>query len=641
MENVKEKVTRVLKKLQKYFSEIANVYVEDRNGNYGLVENYKLKVLNEEIRDLKDELKDLKKELGEENYEALIGVIDDIDYEKMPMEQISQLIQTAKLLIAKNATIKIDEYKSTPRGGDIAEVIQIEKDEERTRGGIIVPRKKSESEEQLVGEYTKTDDSYKILNEFAKRLGELANTNTPVDKADAKRAVYAIMKNNRDAISKTLKDSSKSLHELQAVKKVKKKNIHLGAYRAVIVGLAAGMLAASFSGKGGTTVAIQSAEIENYNISNEINSEINDTIDMIANNYISENGKLQEEQILGKIEPGVEVEVEARESRISSMERVDKIQQDMEKLENQYAEISQPTNTEWIKHQIEKFNQYDKVLGLHSNIADAGIDNMEKWNEYNQEHVNKNQDFFSEKTKEAHKAEVDYNNDEIKEYQETKSDIESQKTQNADRTNFYKAFSEMKNIDDIKNIEFTTEKIYNFSKSDIGQKLGEEKLFEMLEGKNLDLFANFANQNIKVDNLEEFVETYAKVEHSYNTYIREYCNGNIEQADESKYIQFIEGIMNKGELDKVGKRNVFKRIGGILQIDKLNQTYYNDYGKEDITEAEKGVIGKLKGFIRKTIDTAKISDYNKMVDDIKKIRELDNSKENNDKGDSGYGEINN
>ena len=49
MENVKEKVTRVLKKLQKYFSEIANVYVEDRNGNI-VLDNTKVEAKSIERR---------------------------------------------------------------------------------------------------------------------------------------------------------------------------------------------------------------------------------------------------------------------------------------------------------------------------------------------------------------------------------------------------------------------------------------------------------------------------------------------------------------------------------------------------------------------------------------------------------------
>ena len=99
--------------------------------------------------------------------------------------------------------------------------------------------------------------------------------------------------------------------------------------------------------------------------------------------------------------------------------------------------------------------------------------------------------------------------------------------------------------------------------------------------------------------------------------------------------------MNKGELDKVGEKNIFNKIGGILQIDKLNKEYYNDYGKDDVKEVEKGTIDKLQDFIRKTFDTAKIGDYNKMMKNIKEIRSLDNSKVNNDKGDFGYGEIDN
>lgn len=639
MRNANEASKKVLKKLQKFFTETAKVYVEDKNGEYGLVESNQLKELKDNIKMLKDELRGLKAEIGQENYDTLIKKIDNIDYDKMPMDQVGMLIETAKILISKNATMKISDYEAKQRGGDLAKVIQIEDGKEKTRGGIILPKDKSKAEEELAGEYTKTDDAYKILDDCVKKIGELAKVGNPINKKEAQEAISAIIKNNRKGISKTLEDSAQSLHELQSVKTVKKKNIRLGAYRAAIIGLSAGALAAVFANRGESTVAIQADEIENYNISNEIKSELEDTKSMIGNNYTYENGKLQEAQILGKIDADVETEVEARENRINYMDLVEEMQQDMDILDEQYTAITDPTNAEWVGYQIDSFKQYDRILVLHEDVADQGIEHIGKWNEYNQEHINEGN--FSEETKLDHESEISYGIDQIDEYNSTKEEIKEQKVQNEDRTSFYEAFLEIKDIENVKDIESTIEKIYNFSKSDIGQELGQDNLFKILEGKNLDLFANFSDQNIKVDSLKDFMETYAKVEHSYNTYVRQYCDGNVKQADENKYIQFIEGLMNKGELDKVGEKNIFNKIGGILQIDKLNKEYYNDYGKDDVKEVEKGTMDKLQDFIRKTFDTAKIGDYNKMMKNIKEIRSLDNSKVTNDKGDLGYGEIDN
>ena len=132
---------------------------------------------------------------------------------------------------------------------------------------------------------------------------------------------------------------------------------------------------------------------------------------MIGNNYTYENGKLQEAQILGKIDADVETEVEARENRINYMDLVEEMQQDMDILDEQYTAITDPTNAEWVGYQIDSFKQYDRILVLHEDVADQGIEHIGKWNEYNQEHINEGN--FSEETKLDHESEISYGIDQL------------------------------------------------------------------------------------------------------------------------------------------------------------------------------------------------------------------------------------
>ena len=294
--------------------------------------------------------------------------------------------------------------------------------------------------------------------------------------------------------------------------------------------------------KRGTEVVISRTEAENFSISETIENEKDALTSIIGDNYINEIGANQEGQTIG--EKNVqEPEVEARNNRIENMNSVQEIEQESQEIEEQYSKIENPTNKQWIDYQLQNFEVYGKYLELHQDVAEKTDSYINEWNEFNTKHIETGS--LSARAESEHRAEIEYNLSESDKVNKDIIGVKESQEKNSDRIEFFSRFANLENIESIKNIQQVAESLYKFSKSDIGQKMGNDKLFEAIERTSPDLFANFSNQDIKVENYEEFMESYLKIELAYNTYVEQYCHGDSSKIDENLYVQYMRSTIKQ------------------------------------------------------------------------------------------------
>ncbi len=102
------------------------------------------------------------------------------------------------------------------------------------------------------------------------------------------------------------------------------------------------------------------------------------------------------------------------------------------------------------------------------------------------------------------------------------------------------------------------------------------------------------------------------------------------------YMFNICGVQSdRGETDKVGSKNPFKAIVGRGQINNMNKGFFEQYGEKDAQEQ-----GILKN-IQRMFNGTKISDYNRMVEEISKLQRGEIQHDNSivgevENGDSRY-----
>ena len=186
---------------------------------------------------------------------------------------------------------------------------------------------------------------------------------------------------------------------------------------------------------------------------------------------------------------------------------------------------------------------YGKYLELHQDVAEKTDSYINEWNEFNTKHIETGS--LSARAESEHRAEIEYNLSESDKVNKDIIGVKESQEKNSDRIEFFSRLANLENIESIKNIQQVAESLYKFSKSDIGQKMGNDKLFETIERTSPDLFANFSNQDIKVENYEEFMESYLKIELAYNTYVEQYCNGDSSKIDENLYVQYMRSTIRQ------------------------------------------------------------------------------------------------
>lgn len=634
-EEQNKKIMQVLNKLKKFFTEKVTTYVESDKGEYGVISGNDLDELKKSLDNFKIELSAYKEQIGPDNYNKLFDIMDKMSQQNVPTEQINQLIETTKILIEKSSTLQITDYQSQNHGGDMAKVIQMTENGEKIRGGVIVPKNKEKAEEELVGKYTNNEQLQEIFGQFVTSLRQMLEKDNPTNSKEAEQIILSMIKENKWDLSANMAKVAESLREVQDIKKVEKKNIRLGAYRAGIVALLVWGCVNSLN-KDMVTVAIQQDEIEHdYGVSEDIDVEVKEVSDIISDNYYYQNGELEEAKEIGTIDENTVPELVAREQRISNMGKLEEIQNDISNIKLELEGIKNPTNSQTLEYEIKLMEKYAETLELKSMMIDEGMEYIGQWSEDNQKHIDSNE--MSEKATSEHEKEMEYNSSKQKEYEAKKKEVADNETFNEQKMEFMQGLLELKGIDEnAKNISEVAENIYRFSESDLGKKIGKDKLFKFLEDKNLDLFSKFVEQNISVKSEKELKEAYIKLEYAYNTYVRQYCENDKSCVSENKYIQYLEGVSGVGELDEVGKSNFIDIIKGINEIDDLNQGYYSNYGKDDIKETkQKGKVEQLIKHIQNKLDKTKISDYKSMLKEIREIREIkENSKDSIEKGDS-------
>lgn len=539
MGKLRESINNVLKNIEKYFSEKETVYVESKDGKYAIVDDSYLQELQSSLNDLKSLL--VSQEYKDDKMcQQIISEIEGINVNDLSTEQIEQLARVTRKTIQKLPQIDISTFSENSRGGFYA-TVKAKNDKAEKNLGAVVASKKDEHRSELSGEYTKEDDVLECFDGFVKGVKEIKVSKGINDKKSAEENTRRIIRENKSELSEIIKKSSETEKTLQSTKKFKKKTIHEGAYKAAIVGLSLALVI-SMANKRGTKVVISRTEAENFSISETIENEKDALTSIIGDNYINEIGANQEGQTIG--EKNVqEPEVEARNNRIENMNSVQEIEQESQEIEEQYSKIENPTNKQWIDYQLQNFEVYGKYLELHQDVAEKTDSYINEWNEFNTKHIETGS--LSARAESEHRAEIEYNLSESDKVNKDIIGVKESQEKNSDRIEFFSRFANLENIESIKNIQQVAESLYKFSKSDIGQKMGNDKLFEAIERTSPDLFANFSNQDIKVENYEEFMESYLKIELAYNTYIEQYCNGDNSKIDENLYVQYMRSTIRQ------------------------------------------------------------------------------------------------
>lgn len=539
MGKLRESISNVLKNIEKYFSEKETVYVESKDGKYAIVDDSYLQELQSSLNDLKSLL--VSQEYKDDKMcQQIISEIEGINVNDLSTEQIEQLARVTRKTIQKLPQIDISTFLENSRGGFYA-TVKAKNDKAEKNLGAVVASKKDEHRSELSGEYTKEDDVLECFDGFVKGVKEIKVSKGINDKKSAEENTRRIIQENKSELSEIIKKSSETEKTLQSPKKLKKKTIHKGAYKAAIVGLSLALVI-SMANKRGTEVVISRTEAENFSISETIENEKDALTSIIGDNYINEIGANQEGQTIG--EKNVqEPEVEARNNRIENMNSVQEIEQESQEIEEQYSKIENPTNKQWIDYQLQNFEVYGKYLELHQDVAEKTDSYINEWNEFNTKHIETGS--LSARAEFEHRAEIEYNLSESDKVNKDIIGVKESQEKNSDRIEFFSRFANLENIESIKNIQQVAESLYKFSKSDIGQKMENDKLFEAIERTSPDLFANFSNQDIKVENYEEFMESYLKIELAYNTYVEQYCHGDSSKIDENLYVQYMRSTIRQ------------------------------------------------------------------------------------------------
>lgn len=539
MGKLRESINNVLENIEKYFSEKETVYVESKDGKYAIVDDSYLQELQSSLNDLKSLL--VSQEYKDDKMcQQIISEIEGINVNDLSTEQIEQLARVTRKTIQKLPQIDISTFSENSRGGFYA-TVKAKNDKAEKNLGAVVASKKDEHRSELSGEYTKEDDVLECFDGFVKGVKEIKVSKGINDKKSAEENTRRIIQENKSELSEIIKKSSETEKTLQSTKKLKKKTIHKGAYKAAIAGLSLALVI-SMANKRGTEVVISRTEAENFSISETIENEKDALTSIIGDNYINEIGANQEGQTIG--EKNVqEPEVEARNNRIENMNSVQEIEQESQEIEEQYSKIENPTNKQWIDYQLQNFEVYGKYLELHQDVAEKTDSYINEWNEFNTKHIETGS--LSARAESEHRAEIEYNLSESDKVNKDIIGVKENLEKNSDRIEFFSRLANLENIESVKNIQQVAESLYKFSKSDIGQKMGNDKLFEAIERTSPDLFANFSNQDIKVENYEEFMESYLKIELAYNTYIEQYCNGDNSKIDENLYVQYMRSTIRQ------------------------------------------------------------------------------------------------
>lgn len=515
MGKLRESINNVLKNIEKYFSEKETVYVESKDGKYAIVDDSYLQELQSSLNDLKSLL--VSQEYKDDKMcQQIISEIEGINVNDLSTEQIEQLARVTRKTIQKLPQIDISTFSENSRGGFYA-TVKAKNDKAEKNLGAVVASKKDEHRSELSGEYIKEDDVLECFDGFVKGVKEIKVSKGINDKKSAEENTRRIIQENKSELSEIIKKSSETEKTLQSPKKLKKKTIHKGAYKAAIVGLSLALVI-SMANKRGTEVVISRTEAENFSISETIENEKDALTSIIGDNYINEIGANQEGQTIG--EKNVqEPEVEARNNRIENMNSVQEIEQESQEIEEQYSKIENPTNKQWIDYQLQNFEVYGKYLELHQDVAEKTDSYINEWNEFNTKHIETGS--LSARAESEHRAEIEYNLSESDKVNKDIIGVKENLEKNSDRIEFFSRLANLENIESVKNIQQVAESLYKFSKSDIGQKMGNDKLFEAIERTSPDLFANFSNQDIKVENYEEFIcSIYAEYNQTEEKQIR-------------------------------------------------------------------------------------------------------------------------
>lgn len=93
---------------------------------------------------------------------------------------------------------------------------------------------------------------------------------------------------------------------------------------------------------------------------------------------------------------------------------------------------------------------------------------------------------------------------------------------------------------------------------------------------------------------------------------------------------YFEGALTAG-MDNIGEKGIIKSIRALYEENDINRQYYDSTGKEDTKEELKlGLFEDIKEVCGTFFDGERLGEYNKMLDEILKLQEMQEEQENND-----------
>ena len=604
---------------------VSDVYVEDKNGEYSLVDSEIIANIENIIKNMREDLRTLENEITDESKETVSRLskyleqfINNTRKNSVDVKNIVTILKGTREAI-KNETKKINigELRHKKRGGDIATVSTQEEAQIKSKkniGGVIVA-KKGEIRKYISGEYTKVDEVLKKITIAIEQISKMSNTPKTPSKHAIKNEVSSIVRANLDRLKRRCLDCSQNLPDSIGVKNVKKQKSYAGLYKVAAVGLSLALLFSGIGKKSDFRIAIQDDMVPyQIELMDDIINENNNVLDTIEGVYHAMDSAGKEAEVIGDystINLTDGPEVEARKEKLKSTEDLKSYMGIITNNIRAYNEIKNPTNVQWINCQKALNEMYIILMEYNNELGEDNIYYLKLWNDFNSQHIAMGD--MTQNGNNAHLDEIVLNNDQVMVYEENGIVRAGKIAETESKIAFYNKLMELPNIEGVKNIEDISESLYRFMQTDIAKSIGEEKLFEFLKTADLNLFGAYTKLNI--ENAQEFLPGYKLMENTYGEYITQYCEGDNKRVNEIEYVQYF--IKALDFTDKIGETGFFTTFQAMLEQNDINRNFYNEYGRfygtYERDEARNGFWNEITAYCKTLLNRERRGKYKETI----------------------------
>lgn len=518
-EKLVKKMKNALERVAKYITNTSKYYVEDKNGEYGLVDDSTIYNIQKEFTRLSEITREMKGNVDankRETIEEIDRILNSINIEKLPAEETEKLLELAIKAIEENAVLNIESPTQKLGRGGLHGTVTFEG---KKQGGVLTSKKDIEKAERISGNYVKEDDALNILKNTFEQIDSLSKNDITIPKEEIKKVIAR----NYDSLKRQCTVSAKKLPNMPKIKHVKKKRFFIGAYRTALLTTTAIALLSTISRGTNLTVGINELADNTTNIEKMID-ELGDSIEESNGNlYVACQGAGEEANTIGRtdLNGDKEPEVIARDARLDNQEKLNEMKNAVQEEIGGYEDLQEPQNLDWLELQVSLYENYLAMLTFNQEINEKTNSYLNLWNDLNQEHIDKGQ--MSEEANDDHRKEIKINKLEIDENNLNHKSLEQSIEEGNRRKEFYEKISAISNLEEINEIEDVSETLYKFYNLKLCKNMSIDEFTKFLEDKDINLLSSFSKMNLKVENLAEFVSAYSLVENGYKEYLEKYC----------------------------------------------------------------------------------------------------------------------